>query len=483
MYFFSLRRLRALSGFWCLALYSIVAHAQISTEPLPAGSRAGLLIQPLQPHATTTVQQTGNYFPPASTLKVITALASQLELGPDFRFETTLNVNADDVALNFDGDPTLTTQDLKTLLLALKQQHGTVIKGNLWLDNRRFTGYERAVGWPWDVMGVCYSAPVSAINIDGNCIQASIYTQDDGATRVFVPEHYPVHVTTNAQTVSDTEQQSQHCDLELTASQENHYRLAGCLTHRSKPLPLKFAVQNTELYAQRVVYKLLNQLGITLKGDIRIGAMPNHHGHTSHTVAVHRSANLTQLLETMLKESDNLIADSLTKTLGHQFFLQPGSFSNGTEAIKQIIFARTGISLQDAQLADGSGLSRNNRLRLDSMRQVLMYLWQHDAELGLMGLLPVAGESGTLKYRRSMRSDEVKGRIQGKSGSLYGTYNMVGFALDEQGKPETLFIQYVTDYFPPKPVQDVPVESPITQFELGFYQHVLSLSQAHSSPH
>ncbi|MBY8167047.1 serine-type D-Ala-D-Ala carboxypeptidase [Vibrio fluvialis] len=472
------RRFRVFSFSLYCVFFSVAASAQLNTQSLPNGARAGLLIQSLNNAEPSERLQTGEYFPPASTLKVITALASQLELGPDFRFETTLAVSGNNAALVFSGDPTLKTDDVKTLLRALKQQQGSTITGDLWLDNRRFTGYERAVGWPWDVMGVCYSAPVSTINLDGNCIQASIYTQDDGRTRVFVPEHYPVHVISEAHSVSDTEQQSQHCDLELTTSPENHYRLAGCLPTRTKPLPLKFAVQNTDLYAQRLVYKLLNQLGITLKGEVRIGALP---GKTAQVIATHQSESLTQLLDTMLKDSDNLIADTLTKTLGHHFFLQPGSFTNGTEAIKQIIFARTGISLADAQLTDGSGLSRNNRIRLDSMRQILIYVWQHDQELGLINLLPVAGESGTLKYRRSMRSDEVKGKIKGKSGSLYGTHNVVGFGLDKQGKPETLFIQYVTDYFPSESQTELPVEAPITQFESGFYHQVLSLSQAHDS--
>ncbi|MGT0150760.1 D-alanyl-D-alanine carboxypeptidase [Vibrio metschnikovii] len=61
------------------------------------------------------------------------------------------------------------------------------MSGDIWLDISQFSGYQRAVGWPWDSLGVCYSAPVSAVNLDGNCIQASIYTQDNGSTRVYVP--------------------------------------------------------------------------------------------------------------------------------------------------------------------------------------------------------------------------------------------------------------------------------------------------------
>lgn len=457
-----------------LFLVPTMLAAQPVNDILPGGARTGLLIQPLSQPEPQLVQQTGDYFPPASTLKVITALAAKLELGADFRFDTELHRTSRDAGLVFSGDPTLSSDDLSKLLARLRDsQGGGEIQGDLWLDSSVFTGYERAVGWPWDITGVCYSAPVSAMNLDGNCIQASIYTQQDGATRVFVPPHYPVQVTTEARSVSRAQQQRQHCDLELNATADNDYRLSGCLAQRDRPLPLKFAVQNTELYLKRRVYALLNQLGITLHGKIRVGVMPGK--QHSQTIAVHHSQPLQSLLDTMLKDSDNLIADAVTKTLGRRFYLQPGSFSNGTEAIKQIIFTRTGISLQDAQLVDGSGLSRNNRIRLETMRQVLFYLWQHNSEHGVLDMLPIAGQSGTLKYRRSMRSNTVRGHIRGKSGSLYGTYNMIGFALDSRGKPDTLFIQYVTDYFPPERDDGIAQEAPITRFEQQFYRQVLGL--------
>ncbi|POF60164.1 D-alanyl-D-alanine carboxypeptidase/D-alanyl-D-alanine-endopeptidase, partial [Vibrio vulnificus] len=116
--------------------------------------------------------------------------------------------------------------------------------------------------------------------------------------------------------------------------------------------------------------------------------------------------------------------------IGARFYLQPGSFANGTEAVKQILYSKAGIDLSRAQLADGSGLSRNNRINPMDMMSILKYIWQHDKELGLVALMPKSGESGTLKYRQSMRSDPVKGQIVAKSGSLYGSYNMAGFVLD-----------------------------------------------------
>ncbi|KYN86290.1 D-alanyl-D-alanine carboxypeptidase [Vibrio cidicii] len=439
---------------------------------LPEGSRSSLWVENLQNQTSlSSLPSNPQLFPPASTLKLATALAAKLELGDDFVFTTQLLRDKQDIILRFSGDPTLTTEQLKTLFAEAKAQGITQISGDIWLDNSVFTGYERAVGWPWDILGVCYSAPSSAITLDENCVQASIYTQDDGNTRVYVPEHFPIYVKTDVKAVSKTVKEASHCDLELLTSSNNQYQLQGCLVERDKPLPLKFAVQDSTQYATRIVYNLLRQLNIRFTGQVQIGK-PNSTSAT--LIATHQSSPLPILLNSMLKHSDNLIADNLTKALGAHFYLQPGSFNNGTEAIKQVLFAKAGIDLSRAQLADGSGLSRNNRMSPQDMMAILKYLWQHDAQLRILSMLPKSGVSGTLKYRQSMRQDPVKGQILAKSGSLYGSYNMAGFVLDQNGQPSSAFVQFITDYYPSE--ESTPV-APITQFENAFYRDLLQFSQ------
>lgn len=465
----------------CLLFYSAFSWAYAPLKSLPEGNRASLLVENLDNKILLSTHNNDQYFPPASTLKVVTALAAKLELSQDFSFETRLEKAGKNWVIRFSGDPTLSTKHLKQLLSSARDQGLTTIKGDIWLDNSTFTGYNRAIGWPWDILGVCYSAPSTAITLDGNCVNASIYTEKEGKTRVYVPEHFPIYASTKVRSVTKSEQESSQCDLELTSSPDNHYQLHGCLVERKKPLPLKFAVQDPELYTQRMLNTLLRQLGIQLQGNIRVGSPPQNN---TKLLASHHSAPLNALLEEMLKQSDNLIADNLTKALGRAFFHQPGSFNNGTSAIKQIIFAHTGINLEALPIVDGSGLSRNNRFSSKAMADILHYIWRNDDKLNLIALLPVAGESGTLKYRRSMRKEPVVGTIIGKSGSLYGSYNMAGYGLDASGKPNSIFVQFVTDYFPPKRRSDAkPTVAPITQFETRFYTDVVKFSQAVAQKH
>lgn len=464
----------AVTSIICLSSSFAFAYAPI--EHLPQGSRVSIAIEPLngeKPFLTTSNRD--QFFPPASTLKVVTALAAKLALGDEFQFKTRLESNQHDVVIRFSGDPTLTRQDLKQLLTLARQQGITTIKGDLWLDNSAFNGYERAVGWPWDITGVCYSAPSSAITLDENCVQASIYANKDGSTRAYTPEHFPIYLSTTAKTISKQRYEETHCDLELLTTPENHYQLSGCLVERSKPLPLKFAVQNPTLYTQRTVHALLNQLNIKLVGDVRVGTPEISH---LKPIATHYSAKLPELLTVMLQKSDNLIADNVTKAIGQHHFNLPGSYNTGTEAIKQVIGEKTGINIERNTIVDGSGLSRNNRFTSADMTALLRYIWQHDEQLGLIALMPTAGKNGTLKYRSSMRNEPIKGQLVAKSGSVYGSYNMAGFGLNKQGQPTTLFVQYVADYLPTKKDNDTPTVAPITQFEQQFYEDVLRYSQA-----
>lgn len=461
-----------------ISVFSINAFAYAPLDKLPDGSSTSLILESLSGRSNDMNTNSDGFYPPASTLKLVTALAAKLELGDDFHYTTSIARSNRDIVISFSGDPTLQREDLKSLLAQYAKSQSRTINGNLYLDNSAYTGYQRAVGWPWDILGVCYSAPSSAITLDSNCAQASIYTKDNGTTRVYIPAHYPIDVTTTAATVTRSGQKATQCDLELITTPDNAYKLSGCLVERKKPLPLKFAIQNPELYTSQVVSSLLKELKIVVKGDVILGKKET--ADKTKLIANHHSEKLPELLDTMLKKSDNLIADNLTKTLGATFYVQPGSFNNGTEAIKQILLTKANIDLSKAQLVDGSGLSRNNRMTSQTMAEVLRYIWKNDQQLNLIDAMPTSGTNGTLRYRQSMRKAPIKGNIIAKSGSLYGSYNMAGFGLDKSGNPNSIFVQFVRDYFPEKPDPDRPVEAQITLFERAFYKDVVEFSQTQS---
>lgn len=434
---------RLIFAFFIILFTSLKASADslpssLTSERLPAGADVALLVknastgETLYQHRADTQQQ------PASVQKLITALAAGLYLDNDYRFETRVETNGDDVIINFSGDPTFTHSDLRRLIDRLSREH-PVINGNLYINGSAFDKSERAIGLPWDIMGVCYSAPSSAISMGGNCLYGKLSA---GSTATDLQASAPEEVDINVGAVNvrqGLEYLEVDCDLKLHANDLNQYRLDGCVGAHELPVNFHLAVQNTTLFVSQVIKQELDRADIELKGELR-----RDDSKTGETFTLHRSERLPQLIEDMLQDSDNLIADNLFKTIGRLFYQLPGSYENGEAAVKAILKDKAGIDLETAILHDGSGLSRNNRVTAEQIMAVVEAIYQRP-ELGLMQDLPVSGESGTLAWRGSMIQIPLKGQIRAKTGSLYGVRNLAGQITARSGK-DLLFVQLVTHH-------------------------------------
>lgn len=437
--------IRLTFAFFIILFAALQANADsltssLTSDRLPAGADVALLVknastgETLYQHRADTQQQ------PASVQKLLTALAAGLYLDNDYRFETRVETAGDDVIINFSGDPTFTHSDLRSLIDRLSREQ-SVIKGNLYINGGAFDQGERAIGLPWDIMGVCYSAPSSAISMGGNCLYGKLSAQS-GTSSTDLQASAPSEIDISVGAVNvrqGLEYLEVDCDLKLHANELNQYRLDGCVGAHELPVNFHLAVQNTTLFVSQVIKQELDRAGIELKGELRRD--DSKHGET---FTVHRSERLHQLIEEMLQDSDNLIADNLFKTLGRLFYQLPGSYENGEAAVKAILKEEAGIDLETAILHDGSGLSRNNRVTAEQIMAVVEAIYQRP-ELGLMQNLPVSGESGTLAWRGSMIQIPLKGQIRAKTGSLYGVRNLAGQITARSGA-DLLFVQLVTHH-------------------------------------
>lgn len=416
----------------------------------PPGSQVALVVSPLDGGKLHIRHNSDLLLPPASTQKLLTALAAELRLGDAFRFTTVLAGAGEqrgshwkgDLKLTFSGAPDLTREQLGTLLDGLKRRGIRRINGNLLLDGSAFSGYERAPGWPWDNLGVCYSAPASAMTIEHNCVAASLSLKTGRslpyAAHLFVPAFQPVSVSSDVQVVSTETQDNELCGLLLERGPGNAYRLHGCVTPQRKIWPLNFAVNDPRAYMAALLKQELSARKLVLRGKIIVSTGAGKNWREMAQVA---SAPLPELLQTMLQHSDNLYADNLAKTLG-QVDSGRGSFALGVREIRRVLDQQAGIRLQPATLKDGSGLSRDNLLSADQLAAVLKYLSVHP-QLATYRELPVAGESGTLKYRHSLLQPPLRDNIKAKSGTLNGSSNLAGFLTTASGK-RYLFVLMVS---------------------------------------
>ena len=414
---------------------------------------------------------------PASTQKVITALAALIQLGPDFRFTTTLetkgNVEAGvlkgDLVARFGADPTLKRQDIRNMVATLKKSGVTQISGNGLIVKSICASHDKAPCLPWNDMTQCFSAPPAAAIVDRNCFSVSLYSaqKPNDLAYIRVASYYPVTMFSQVRTLARGSADAQYCELDVVPGDLNRFTLTGCLPQRAEPLPLAFAIQDGASYAGAILKDELKQAGISYSGTLLRQTQVNEPGSV---VTSKQSAPLHDLLKIMLKKSDNMIADTVFRMIGHARFNVPGTWRAGSDAVRQILRQRAGGDIGNTIIADGSGLSRHNLISPATMMQVLQYIAQHDNELNFISMLPLAGYDGSLQYRAGLHQAGVDGKVSAKTGSLQGVYNLAGFITTASGQ-RMAFVQYLSGYAV-APADQRNRRIPLVRFESRLYKDV-----------
>ncbi|WP_432459476.1 D-alanyl-D-alanine carboxypeptidase/D-alanyl-D-alanine endopeptidase [Agarivorans sp. QJM3NY_25] len=402
-----------------ISLLLVCGLSQAETKPL-----RGATLSYIGPVSQANSQQ---LLVPASTLKIVTATAAMKILGADFRFNTQLSIKLSeqglDLHLHMSGDPSLSSKDLNALLTRAFSRYGKKIH-SITIDDGVFSGHNRSRGQVWNDIGICFASPVSALNIDGNCINGNLKPGKIGQlSDLHISDPSLLNMDNQIMTVAaDTAD----CEQRLVVKDHNHYQLSGCIPKNAKMMPLRFSITDEHRYFSLKLGRVLAQLGAKYSGQIqyrsRLAPFP--------TVFTHQSVPLIDLLKFMLVESDNLTADSIFKSLA----AAQGRKASYAVASKIVLAQLTALGLDVSQVVmrDGSGLSRENLISAELLYQLLQR-WQTDPQLQVLpSILAIAGENGTLKYRRSVTKSPLKHHIHAKSGYVTGVMNLVGF-IEKQG--------------------------------------------------
>ncbi|MFC0179504.1 serine-type D-Ala-D-Ala carboxypeptidase [Thorsellia kenyensis] len=444
---------------------------------LPDGANLTLLVQGINQkepiYAYNELQQSL----PASTLKVITALAALLELGEHFTFTTQFEIDKEEniengevqnLTLRFTGDPSFTRQDLKKMIDSLKGAGINRIKGNLIIDVSAFSGHDKAPGWSWNDLTQCFNAPPSPAIIDRNCFSFSLSAKKSGEiAEINIADFYPVNVISTVNVLDENDTNLKHCELDVRPGDLNLFLLTGCMRKRKDPIALGFSVQDGAHYAGQLTSIYLANAGITVDGSIVRQTLIKPIGQV---MVQHNSEPLRVLLKTMLKKSDNLIADTLFRTIGQHRYSTSGTWSNSEKAIREILSEQANIDLGNNVIVDGSGLSRYNLITPQIMMQVLQFIGVNDNQLNFIEMLPEAGKDGTLAYRGGLDAAGVNGKVNAKTGALRGVYNLAGFITGSSGK-KIAFVQFITGYSV-SPEDYKNRRAPLVKFESRLYKDI-----------
>ena len=138
-------------------------------------------------------------------------------------------------------------------------------------------------------------------------------------------------------------------------------------------------------------------------------------------------------LETMVKWtllwSENVLAERLARlaaiTSGETFNTQ------GVENTFHTVLTNFGIDPDKIEVADGSGLSKQNRVTAKAIADLLMKIRNDPKYVSVYEGLPIGGVSGTLQKRFLTTAPQAVGLVRGKTGTLSGTVSLAGYVDSE----------------------------------------------------
>jgi serine-type D-Ala-D-Ala carboxypeptidase/endopeptidase (penicillin-binding protein 4) len=151
-----------------------------------------------------------------------------------------------------------------------------------------------------------------------------------------------------------------------------------------------------------------------------------------------QSPPVARLVEDMLAESDNIVAEALARQVALARN-QPASFEGAAAATLEVL-AQLGLGISGTTLVDGSGLSHQNQVSAQLLTSVLVHAADPDQpELrSILSGLPVAAYSGTLidRFHSANTGAAAAGVVRAKTGTLGGFHvsALAGLAVDADGR-------------------------------------------------
>ena len=150
-------------------------------------------------------------------------------------------------------------------------------------------------------------------------------------------------------------------------------------------------------------------------------------GRNFHT----RTRTIEQVMQRMLKNSDNLHAEAVFFQLAHSNAGKHCSWKDGAKQVENVL-RKAGVSTAYVEVADGSGVSLYNYVTPEAEVAMLRYAFRNQQIYRYFyPALPIAGVDGTLDDR--MRSGNAYRNVRAKTGTLEGVIALCGYVTASNG--------------------------------------------------
>jgi len=376
---------------------------------------------------------------PASTIKLLTTWAGLQGLGPTYTWKTTALSSATprggvlegDLWLKGYGDPFLVLERYWLLVRQLRARGVREIRGDVVIDNSWFdVGNVK----PGDFDG----RPYSTYNVVPDALMVNFqavdfrFRPDPAANRV---EILADPLPANLQVRNQVQLVDGKCGgagnrinfTVATVGGRDQATFTGRLSRRCGETLVTRSLMSAPDYAYGLFRTLWEESGGTLRGQMRRGVA----GAGMKEIARLESVPLTDVITSINKHSNNVMARHLLLTLGAERFGPPATVAKGQRAVLEEL-ARHGISMPELDVGNGAGLARETRISARSLVKVLVA-----AKTGSFGpeyesSLALAGLDGTV--RRRYRNAEFAGRMHLKTGTLNGVRAVAGYVNAPSGR-------------------------------------------------
>ncbi len=446
-----MRNLIALVSLLLAAFAPPMAAAQSATARLPAPvaralaqagipeTGAAVYVHEIDAERPVVAHGSDRPLNPASTMKLVTTYAALDLLGPAYAWNTEIyttgtlrqGVLSGDLILKGNGDPKLTLENFWLLLRNLRQRGVREIRGDLVLDRSYFdaTGYDPA---RFDDQPTRpYNTGPDALLVNFKAVTLLFVPDQDARTvKILAEPALPQLTIVNNLTLANDGCGDWVSRLKLDAHGNGEAaRLAfnGTYSPDCGEKTRSFSVLGHRQYLAGLFVELWKELGGTFAGSVRNGGVPPD----AQLLASAKSEPLSEIVRSINKFSNNVMARQLFLTLGAAGAEPPGTFDKANQRIR-LWLSNKGLSFPELVMENGSGLSRIARISARNLGQLLLSAYNSPVMPELMASLPLVAVDGTMKKR--LNGADVAGQAHIKTGTLEGVRAIAGYVLNSRGR-------------------------------------------------
>lgn len=401
---------------------------------------------------------------PASNMKIFSTAAALEKLGPDYVFRTTVESDAAPDAegrvrnlyLVGRGDPNLGGRTfpytfhgprqppdkfLQDLADQVKSRGVREVMGALVADDSYFLWEPFAPNWAADDLEWGYGAPVTALAFNDNALTLHVKPgAKPGDPAAVGLEPVADYYSLRKRVETSTPGTEKRIFVErLPGSMQ--LDVWGQIPVDAPEETDTVAILNPPQLMGELFRQALEARGVTVKGQVEVrhstrweaASLPDLFANSParQVLAEHDSPPLSEAIKVINKESQNLHAEMLLRTLGH-VVKNYGSLTVGLEVLNTFVAQQVGILPGETYFSDGSGLSREDLVEPHAVVELLLHMASSPYFATFFASLPVSGIDGTLAHH--LQEDLVRGKIHAKTGSVEHVNALSGYMDLPSGK-------------------------------------------------